>query len=108
MTMTFDGVNLIAARTEEEGYEIGSRIRRLLDGRERFKLIASNYGESFSLRCYTSSYTDVTNIKAKLGVKGSLVLTNTVTNCILMKIQVNPAPDYAQWEYILTFRRDTT
>ena len=108
MTMTFDSVSLVKARTINEGFTHRGASRVLLDGRESVKLVPSNYGQEFSLRCYTTSYTDITSIIAKIGVKGSLVLTNTVTNCVLMSVRVNPSPDYTQWEYILTFRRDTT
>ena len=105
--MTFDSVNLVAARTVSEDYQHRGQGRVLLDGNETIKLVPTNYGQSFSIRCYTTDYTDVSNILAKIGVKGSLVLTNTVTNCVLMGVRVNPSPDYTQWEYILQFKKDT-
>jgi hypothetical protein len=103
-TTLFDGVSL-ANPVPRAGSDEAGTATRLLSGYWHTQTSAVRpYQESFV--CLTESWTDVSNIRAKIGTTGRLVITGTdpidLAN-VTITGRITWAPWGSGWEYTVTF-----
>jgi hypothetical protein len=112
MTVTFAGVTL--TRPNVTSIQIKGHYEETELNLGGYYVDAGTVGTTeIIIKCTTTSYTDITNIKAKIGTNNGvgydLVLGATTFSNMMIKppIVVTPSPDYTRWEYTLTFTEDT-
>lgn len=107
MSITFDGVELKNASVFDDDLDVLTKVTTLLSGKRSVQA-SSEVGFTPKFRCYTTTYSDVTSLAAKVGSSGSLVIdSDTYTNCYIssfMRSEIAPG----KWTYEVGFVRDTT
>ena len=107
MSVTFDGVALV----NPEEYDLVTNIKvnevTLLSGKNSVQTSSETY-ITVSFRCLTQTYSDVTNLQAKIGSKATLIMDEgTYNNCVITAFSaIEIYPDV--WEYNVSFTRDTS
>ena len=107
MTITFDGVEL----KNPEPFDIDRQVlindTILLSGKHSIQGSSETAIET-KIKCHTASISDVTNLRAKIGTEGSLVVDGTTyTKCHISSWgEMEWGND--QWEYTIGIKQDTT
>jgi hypothetical protein len=67
---------------------------------------STTYGFECTFKCYTTSHTDITNIIAKYGTVGDLVIGSTTYSNVMIQPPINEMPVFpaaSQWWYYVSF-----
>ena len=107
MTITFDSVEL----KNPEPFEIDKQVligdTVLLSGKHSIQATTET-AITCTIKCYSATKSDMTNLRAKIGTEGSLVVgSDTYTKC---RIVAWSESEWAKGEYSYTvsFKQDTT
>lgn len=107
MTVTFDGITLQNPEPFEIDPQIITNDTVLLSGKHSGQL-SSETAISLTLVCYTATYSDVSDLIAKIGTKADLIIDGTTyTKCYISSF---PRSLWAkgEWTYTVAFKQDTT
>jgi len=106
MTITFDSVELKNPEIFSKAWGVITNQTLLLSGKRSVQA-SSELAIGVSFGCRTGTYSDVSNLRAKIGSAYSLVIdSDTYTNCYISSFTEREwYPD--EWEYDVTFVRDT-
>lgn len=107
MSVTFDSVTLINPEVHDLVTNVKTNEVTLISGKNSVQTSTQTY-ISVSFKCLTMDYTDVTNLKAKIGSKASLKIHGIpYTNCVITSFSDSQIyPDV--WEYNVSFTQDTS
>ncbi|MCK9591884.1 MAG: hypothetical protein M0Q91_07740 [Methanoregula sp.] len=104
---TFDGVNLVDARFESPGITYPANFGKSQLESGGFGLQGSTtYGFETTFRCHTTSHTDITNIIAKYGTVGDLVIGSTTYSNVMIQPPIREMtifPGASEWFYWVSF-----
>lgn len=106
--VTFDGIELKnpVIFNKEHNPITGQTI--LLSGKQATQT-STETALSVSFRCSTETYSDVSNLRAKIGLKKTLVIDGTnYTKCSISGIFKEREWYPGKWEYEMEFIQDTT
>ena len=106
MAVTFDSVTLTNPEPYEFDWDVRTNETVLLSGKRKIQS-TSEIGLHIGFVCHTDTLSDVTNLRAKIGTKASLVTgSDTYTNCYISLFkQTELLPGV--YEYTVEFRRET-
>ena len=109
MTITFDGVTLVNPSTYTPDYQPRTKETILLSGKSSVQS-STELGYHVSYSCFTPTYSNVTDLRAKIGTKYSLVDDYNAggINAYISAFSVTKivsTPDY--WRYNVSFIADT-
>ena len=107
MTITFTGVEL----KNPEPFDIDPQVQIadtiLLSGKHSMQS-SSETALSATIKCHTETISDVTNLRAKIGTEGSLIIDGTTYT----KCHISSWKDIlwakGKWEYTVGFKQETT
>ena len=107
MTITFDSIELKNPQIFDKTWGAIANQTTLLSGKRSVQG-SSEIALAVSFKCSTETYSDVSNLRAKIGSAHSLVIdSDTYTNCYIASFTEREwFPD--KWEYEVSFVRDTT
>ena len=107
MTVTFDGVELKNPEPFDMGRQVIINDTVLLSGKHSIQDTTETAIE-VTIKCHSDTIGDVTNLRAKIGTEGSLVVDGTTyTKCHISSwSDIEWAKD--KWEYSASFKQDTT
>lgn len=106
MAITFDGVELKNPEPFDRDDDVITKETVLLSGKRSVQSTAE-IGLHISFRCMSTAHTDVTNLRAKIGIKASLVIgSDTHTNCYISGFKEREDPP-GVWSYEVGFIRET-
>lgn len=107
MTITFDSVELIDPAPFDENPQVLSNDTVLESGKHSCQT-SSETALAVAFKCITSTKTDMTNLRAKIGTVATLSLDGTdYTKCHISSFssqQWFPG----EWTYSVSFKQDTT
>jgi hypothetical protein len=105
MTITFDSVELIDPEPFEQSQNISISETILLSGK---RSIQSSTEKALDVKfsCITETYTDISNLKAKIGLKKTLDIDGTTYTCYISSFSEREGLGY--WEYEVGFKEDNT
>ncbi len=107
MTITFDGVELRNPAPFSIAPVVLCNETTLLSGKTAVQTTTET-GLRVRLECVTQEYTDVSNLLAKIGTKGTLIIDgNSYTNCVIKSWDRLEQRPIGTWWYSVTFTRDT-
>jgi hypothetical protein len=87
LSYTFDSVPFSVFDIDEYGYQINATVKKLLTSEDFVQLSTVTKPFPQSFECYTTDKTEITNLAAKIGVFGSLVVgSTTYTNCYISEL----------------------
>ncbi|MBC2746258.1 MAG: hypothetical protein HF975_04480 [ANME-2 cluster archaeon] len=105
--ITFDGVEL----KHPEPFEIDPQVivneTVLLSGKRSLQS-SSETAVSVTIKCHTDTISDVTNLRAKIGTEGSLVVDSTTYTKCHISAWSEVLWSKGKWEYTVGFKQDTT
>jgi hypothetical protein len=107
MAITFDGVTLVNPSPYTPDYQPQTKETILLSGKSSVQS-STELGYHVSYSCFTSTYSNVTDLRAKIGTKYSLVDDYGTRNAYISSFNVtkiNSNPDF--WRYEVSFIADT-
>lgn len=104
---TFDGITLTDARIENPGITYPANFGKSQMESGGYHLQGSvTYGFEVTFRCHTTSHTDITNIIAKYGTVGDLVIGSTTYSNVMIQPPVKEIPIFpgaSEWFYYVSF-----
>jgi len=106
MAITFDSVELTNPEVFEQKHNVLTKATTLLSGKTSVQSTSETH-LTVSFRCLTETYSDITDLKAKIGSKYVLSIDGTTYNCYISKFSEKElAPGI--YEYTVSFIEDTT
>ena len=107
MTVTFDNVPLQNPEPVELDYQPIVNDTVLLSGKHSIQG-SSETAILCTIKCHTDTYTNVSNLRAKIGAAKSLVIDgSTYTKCWISSWSETEWAD-GKWEYTVGIKQDTT
>jgi len=107
MTITFDSIELKNPEPFGKNWGVITNQTVLLSGKRSVQ-VSSELAISVSFRCSTETYSDISNLRAKIGSAYSLVIdSDTYTNCYI-SFFTEREWFTGKWEYEVSFVRDTS
>jgi len=107
MSITFDSVTLINPEEFDLETIVKTNEVTLISGKNSVQTTTQTFIK-VSFRCMTQTYSDVSNLRGKIGSKASLVIDGTTyNNCAITgfkECQIIPNV----WEYEVSFTQDTS
>jgi len=107
MTVTFDGVSLKPSAPFDLAPVVLTNETTLLSGKTAVQTTTET-GFRVKFECCTQTYSDVSNLLAKIGQKKTLIIDGTsYTNCAIKswdRLEQDPG---SNWWYTVTFTRET-
>lgn len=107
MTITFDSIPLVNPSPYTSDYQPRTKERILLSGKSSVQS-STELGYHVSYSCFTPTYSNVTDLRAKMGTIYSLVDDYGTRNAYISAFTVTKivsTPDY--WRYNVSFVADT-
>ena len=107
MAITFDAIPLVNAAPYTPDYQPRTKEEILLSGKSSVQS-STELGYHISFSCFTETYSNVTDLRAKAGAKYSLVDDYGTRNAYISAFTVTKivsTPDY--WRYEVSFIADT-
>jgi hypothetical protein len=107
-SVTFDGVALVRPSFPQFDREPLTTVTVLASGK-RSVSGSDELGFEVTFTCYTDSLSDISNLRAKIGSPYTLVIDSTsYTNCYIKAPWKERKLDNNNWQYTVSFVRDTT
>lgn len=109
VTFTVDETTVTLQSPEifEKDAGVITNVTVLLSGKRSVQASAET-GLNLTFKCYTTTYTNISSLRALIGSAGTLNIDGTdYTNCYISKfceIEWHPG----KWDYTVSFVRDTT
>jgi len=105
--VTFDSVTLVNPEPFERNINPIASQTILLSGKRSVQMTTET-ALSISFRCSTETYSNVTDLEAKIGVQKTLTINGTnFTKCVISSFRKREwFPGY--WTYEVSFVQDTT
>ncbi|MCK5431638.1 MAG: hypothetical protein KAJ03_02780 [Gammaproteobacteria bacterium] len=106
MTITFDSVALTNPTPFEEVHGITITETLLLSGKTKIQSSAT-HRKKVGFDCLTETYTDISNLRAKIGTKAILSIDGDTCNAYITSFtETEIYPN--RWQYAVEFTEDNT
>ncbi len=106
--VTFDTIDLINPEPFDRGDNVLTGITLLLSGKQSTQT-STETTLSISFRCQTETYSDISNLRAKIGLKKTLTINGTdFLKCSISGKFIENEWAPGKWKYAVGFIQDTT
>ena len=107
MTITFDSVELVNPEPFEINQQVLTGDTVLLSGKHSLQGTTET-AISCTIKCHSETKSDMTNLRAKIGVEGSLIIgSDTYTKCRIVSWSESEWAK-GKYEFTASFKQDTT
>ncbi len=107
MAITFDSIELINPEPFDKDWGVQTQETKLYSGKTAVQSSAQTR-LAVTFKCNTETYTDISNLKAKMGSPYTLVIdSNSYTNCYITSFKEQEWAT-GKYEYEVGFVQDTS